>query len=236
MRVSEWEVFLKQVLSHVKFKYDHNSIYFELLWHMEERYEDFRQEGMTEEDAQKAVLLCMGDADEIGQELNRAHSPIIGWIWRILYIIAILLVVLSFIPMVQLVVSLPISIFSSYEDYEEGKLVYTIAIEEKVGAYDTAYYLKELRYYDDNTLEIRFAIWQNPFSESVKYTGSVGMEIFDEGGNRYFESNGFVGGRYYERGQVRVRDVPLEAQEAVISYDSRGKLSIDISQGRRMVQ
>ena len=78
MQVPEWEKYLKDVLSFVKFKYDHNAIYFELIGHMEERYEDLLAEGIEEQAAKEMTVLRMGDAKEIGKAFNEVHNPVLG--------------------------------------------------------------------------------------------------------------------------------------------------------------
>ena len=74
-----WDEYLNKVVSHVKFKYDRKEIKWELEEHMEDMYDDFISDGMNEEDAKKAVIDCMGDADEIGKERPPAGAG--GRLW-----------------------------------------------------------------------------------------------------------------------------------------------------------
>ncbi len=236
MRVAKWEEYLKQILSRVKFKYDHNYIYFELKNHMEDRYEDFITEGMDEEQAQKAVLNCMGNADEIGDELNQAHSPMLGWIWRILKDAMIILIILNILPVFSLVFTSVISVFDMYRVKDDSPLVYTIDVNYKEKIYDTTYIIDKILYYEDNTLEIRYATWTNPFSDSIKWTHSLGwnhvytdeVEVSEGGG-------GWKSGGYYARGQQYTDNVPFNATRVVYPVAQNKEISIDLTEGRVMV-
>ena len=60
------------------------------------------------------VIDCMGNPDEIGEELNREHNPIIGWIWAVSRVIAIVLIILSILPVLNIGIMTVISVFSGY--------------------------------------------------------------------------------------------------------------------------
>ncbi|MDD4844650.1 MAG: permease prefix domain 1-containing protein [Anaerotignum sp.] len=233
MRVPDWEEYLKQVLSHVKFKYDHNSIYFELQNHMEDRYEDFITEGMEEDEAQKAVLACMGDADEIGEELNQAHSPVLGWIWRILKDVLIVLIIINILPMFSLVLTSVISIFDMYRVKNDSPLVYTIDVDYKEKVYDTTYMIDKILYYEDNTLEIRYATWTNPFSDSIKWNHSLGIQhVYVDEVEIARGGGGWKGVGYFARGYSCQDDVPFDATRVAFSVAINNEVSIDLTEGR----
>ncbi|KXL52279.1 hypothetical protein CLNEO_22100 [Anaerotignum neopropionicum] len=234
MRVPDWEEYLKQILSHVKFKYDHNHIYFELKNHMEDRYDEFVSEGMEEEQARETVLACMGDADEIGEELNKAHSPFLGWIWRVLKDALILLVILNFLPALSLITSGFISVFESYDEKSDSLLVYSIDVGYREKIYDTTVIIDKILYYEDHTLEVRYATWTNPFSDSIKWSSSIGVTIYDEQGKIQANGNGWKSGSYYGRGQKYCENIPLDATKAVISYGIENEIPIDLKEGRVM--
>lgn len=200
MRVPDWEEYLKQVFSYVKFEYDHNSIYFELSEHMEDRYEDFVMEGMDKEAAQKPVLTCMGDANAIGVELNKAHSPLIDWIWRSLKTVLISLIIANILPVFSLIGAYFISVFETYEKKNDNPLIYTMDVDDKEKTYDTTLMIHKILYYEDHTLEIRYATWTNPFTESIKWSSSIGMQVYDAQGQIYIEGHGWKSGSYYGRG------------------------------------
>lgn len=234
MRVPDWEEYLKQVLSHVKFKYDHNSIYFELRDHMEDRYENFLKEGMEAEQAKKAALTCMGDADAIGEELNKAHSPFLGWVWRSIRTVFIILVILNILPFLSLITSGFISIFESYENKTDSSLVYTIDLDYKEKIYDTTLIIDKILYYEDNTLEVRYATWTNPFSNSIKWNSSIWIEAYDEQGEIHRGGGGWKSGSYYGRGQRSLRDIPSDTTKIVVYFGQNGEIPIDLTEGRVM--
>lgn len=90
----EWDDYIKQMLSHVKFRFDHSTIREEYSEHMEDIFEMLTDAGMDEKQAQREVLKQMGDADANGEGLNMAHHPLIGWMWRISRILMIGVLVL----------------------------------------------------------------------------------------------------------------------------------------------
>ena len=51
--------------------------------HMEDNCADFRRIGYEPEEAARRALEAMGSAREVGEALNRAHKPWLGWLWRI---------------------------------------------------------------------------------------------------------------------------------------------------------
>ena len=75
MRSPEWEKYVKDILSHVKFKYDHKYIYSEIMEHMEDLYNNLVNEGIDENEAIKLTVEYMGDSEEIGKALNKEHNP-----------------------------------------------------------------------------------------------------------------------------------------------------------------
>ena len=133
MRSPDLEKYVKDILSHVKFKYDHNDIYFEIMEHMEDLYDDLVNEGIDENEAIKLTVEYMGDSEEIGKALNKEHNPFVGWIYRILKYCIILLVILNIIPVFTLVASIFLSIHSFFwingNIEEEGK---NIAITQEI--------------------------------------------------------------------------------------------------------
>lgn len=234
MRVPDWEEYLKQVLSHVRFKYDHNPIYFELRDHMEDRYEDFVSEGMDEEQAKKAVITCMGDADTLGEELNRVHSPVIGWIWRSLRNLLVVLILLNLLPVISLITSGFSSAFETYEEKKDSSLIYSIDVDYKEKVYDTTYIIDEILYYEDNTLEIRYATWTNPFTDSIEWSSSINPQIYVYETAIPRDGSGWKSGSYYGRGQEYRKNVPLNATKIIISLTNNKEISIDLTEGRVM--
>lgn len=79
-----WEQYLNEVVSYVRFRFDRGKIRTELLEHMEDLYTDLRMQGIEEHTAIALTVEHMGDAAELGKALDRAHTPVLGYIWLIL--------------------------------------------------------------------------------------------------------------------------------------------------------
>lgn len=235
MRVPEWEEYLKQVLAHVKFKYDHNPIYFELMNHMEDRYEDFLGEGMDEEQATKEVITYMGNADVIGEELNQAHSPLLGWVWRVLKNVLIVLIIVNILPMFSVVFLSVTSVFDMYRVKDDSPLVYAIDVDYKEKVYDTTYMIDRILYYEDNTLEIRYATWTNPFANSIKFNHSLAYQVYVDEVKIPRGGGGWKGSGYFSRGQSYQDEVPVDATKVVFYLTKNNEISIDLKEGRVMV-
>ena len=126
MQVHEWEEYLEQVTNHVRFKYDHPDIRLELRAHLEDRTEDFLLEGCSLEEAQHQALLVMGDAKEVGEALDREHSPLLGWLWRLIHWAVIAMLVLLIPSMLNTTlhtVYSAVQIVRGYQgfDYDRGE-------------------------------------------------------------------------------------------------------------------
>ena len=72
-----------EVLTFVRFKYDHEAIQKELSDHYEDHVKDLERIGYETELAQERALVAMGDAAEVGKGLDAAHKPLWGWLWQL---------------------------------------------------------------------------------------------------------------------------------------------------------
>lgn len=235
MRSPEWEKYVKDILSYVKFKYDHNDIYFEIMEHMEDLYNELVDEGIDENEAIKLTVEYMGDSKEIGRALNKEHNPFIGWIYRILKYCVVLLVVLNIIPVFTLV----LSVFSSIHSFfwinenieEEGKNIAVIQEIDETRKIDDIYiFFDKLVRYDDGNIKIIYSIFQNPFSFSTKWTnGNIG-KVYDENNNEYSFNGAIGGGSYYSYYENNIEDFPENSEKFIIKYDYSGrKYVVEIS-------
>ena len=84
----------KEVLRHVRFFFDHEAIEKELAAHYEDSVADFLRIGYDRDLAESRALTAMGDAEEVGRGLDRAHSPFLGWAWQFSRVLAVILVVM----------------------------------------------------------------------------------------------------------------------------------------------
>ena len=79
MAVSKFNDFCTQVCEHVRFSPDHAAIAAELAAHMEDHAAALMERGVPEEAAAQQAVAAMGDPEEIGRELDKSHSPLLGW-------------------------------------------------------------------------------------------------------------------------------------------------------------
>lgn len=84
-----WERYLNDVVSHVRFAFDRRKIRQELREHMEDLYEDLLSQDIDEKQAAELTVDYMGDSEELGKELDKAHHPVLGDVWLILGILCI---------------------------------------------------------------------------------------------------------------------------------------------------
>lgn len=73
----------RETIAQVRFKPDRDKIWDELIAHIEDRCEELKESGVTEEEAQAKAVAAMGDPVEVGKQLDAVHKPWLGWLWRI---------------------------------------------------------------------------------------------------------------------------------------------------------
>lgn len=78
----EWYLWRDEVLRCVRFTPDHTAIAGELYAHYEDHVRDLERIGYDEDLARQRALAAMGDATEVGQGLDRAHQPWLGWLLK----------------------------------------------------------------------------------------------------------------------------------------------------------
>lgn len=81
MEREKFDTYIREVTSHVKFRFDRRAIGQELREHMEDLYEDLLSQDIDEEQAAQLTVDYMGDSEELGKELNEAHNPVLGYVW-----------------------------------------------------------------------------------------------------------------------------------------------------------
>lgn len=86
MKIKE---FLDNVCEEIKYKPIRNEICEELKNHIEEKKENYIEEGFKEELAEEKAIEQMGNAEIIGKKLNRIHRPKLDW--KLLLIILIMI-------------------------------------------------------------------------------------------------------------------------------------------------
>lgn len=195
MDEKKWESYLDEVLSFVKFKYDHKAIRRELAEHMADLKEDLMGEGMDEEAAEYMTIAHMGDAAEIGQELNKEHHALLGWVWRISRILVACLIGANIMPMFVFVSGMVSNLFEEYEPSTDAAVVWQMELDEEYQVYDDTLLLGDIYYYEDGVLDVVYHTKRSPFSRSIGWGMTITLGIFDAEGNDIR-----VGGGGYKRG------------------------------------
>lgn len=98
---SEFDWWCIHATQKIKYRPDRREVYCELYQHIEDRYQDFLEEGMDKEEAIQRTLQVMGSAEEIASQLAAIHRPFWGYLyslckWCFLLLAAIAL--LKFVP------------------------------------------------------------------------------------------------------------------------------------------
>ena len=78
-----WRGWCVRAVAQVRFKPDHNAILRELDAHLQDRCRDLERIGFERALAEQRALVAMGDPEEVGKALDRAHKPWLGWLWEV---------------------------------------------------------------------------------------------------------------------------------------------------------
>jgi len=231
MDEKKWETYLDEVLSFVKFKYDHKNIRRELAEHMADLKEDLMEEGMDEEAAEYMTIAHMGDAAEIGQELDKEHHAMLGWVWRISRILVACLIGANIMPMFSLVTGLMSNVSEGYAPHSEAPMVWQMELDKEYQLYDDTLILKDVHYYEDGTLEVFYRTKRSPLARSIDWSLSVFLRVFDEDGNNIGEGGGgYKSGVYNGVGTDYKKEVPVDAKTLEI-YCSDLVVTVDLETG-----
>ena len=103
MASPQFNEFCGRVCRRVRFRPDHDAITAELTAHLEDHMDALVARGFPPETAARQAVAAMGDPEEIGRELDKSHSPFLGW-FQICFRIAVwgaaVLVLLFTLPQV----------------------------------------------------------------------------------------------------------------------------------------
>ena len=232
MRSPDWEKYVKDILSHVKFKYDHNDIYFEIMEHMEDLYDDLVNEGIDENEAIKLTVEYMGDSEEIGKALNKEHNPFVGWIYRILKYFAMLLIFLNISTVFIFIFSSINNFVTVNENVEKygQKIEFIQEIEEKRKIDNTYIFLDKIVRYDNGDIKILYSLFKNPFSYGTKFTNGDILKIYDENNNEYIFRRRSPNKKYYSYYEYTVDNFPKNEEKLIIKYgDRKEEYTVEIS-------
>lgn len=92
--IASW---LKTATGKIRFRQDRIAVQDELRQHMEEKWEDLREQGIPEKEIDQRILKDMGSAEELAPLLAEIHKPHLGYTLTVLKWITALLIVASLI-------------------------------------------------------------------------------------------------------------------------------------------
>ena len=232
MRSPEWEKYVKDILSHVKFKYDHKYIYSEIMEHMEDLYNNLVNEGIDENEAIKLTVEYMGDSEEIGKALNKEHNPFVGWIYRILKYSAMLLIFLNISTVFIFIFSSINNFVTVNENVEKygQKIEFIQEIDEKRKIDNTYIFLDKIVRYDNGDIKILYLLFKNPFSYGTKFTNGDILKIYDENNNEYIFRRRSPNKKYYSYYEYTIDNFPKNEEKLIIKYgDRKEEYTVEIS-------
>jgi hypothetical protein len=211
------ELFLKELLSYVKFVYDRNDIRKEFEAHLSDKIEYYTELGYEQEEAELLSIKDMGDAKEIGTELNKQHNPVLGWLWRITNSIAILLFMLF-----CFIVVFSIRTFFESNTLKESivysDILYQSDIDMRVRIDDRVIRFTNVIMEENGDLNICYRYYNIGFWGVGGNFGYIG-DFTDNKGNKYMSLSGTSHGGILTKGVYTISDFSKDADTLIISYD-----------------
>ncbi|MEW8994525.1 permease prefix domain 1-containing protein [Clostridium sp.] len=212
------EKFLKEVLSYVKFSLDRDDIKTELESHILEKVDYYIEQGYDKEKAEELSINDMGDAKEIGIELNKQHNPILGWILRITNVMVRITIIFSIFVIGPLLV---VSLFKTnlINNIEKSNIVYKMDIDEKAKVDVTLIHFTNITYEKNGDLSFFYEYYDTGMRGDGYGIGLIG-EITDNLGNIYPFGPSEMQGGIKTKCMQTIKNFSREADTLIISYDN----------------
>ena len=226
MRFKEWDNYIDSMLSHVRFSPDRHKIRQEFVEHMEDMFDEYSSEGMSDDEARDAVLDNIGDSHEVGKLMNKAHNAVIGWIWQAMKVCLIVTAFFCLNPITgpifgviaKTAVSIPDIIMGYDDDSSHGETVWSVDIGEKVILDDHKLLFDELVKKQDGTLELRYRDITSPFRDSLHFDIGPDMLFNEEGMVLVIGLGGSSNGGYIDYVQCEITGFPEESRLLIIEF------------------
>lgn len=217
MPLPKKDKFLDEVLYYIKFPFDRENIKHELECHILEKIDYYTEQGYDKVAAEQLSINDMGEAKEIGIELNKQHNPLLGWLWKITNVMVILFVVLN----IYIIGALFLSSLTNnpINDISKSNIVYKVDIDEKVKLDDAVIHFTNVIYENNGNLSIFYKYYDTNLWGAGWSSSEIGI-ISDNLGNVYFAGSGGGGGGIISRYRRTVENFSNEAETLIISYDS----------------
>lgn len=208
--------YIEDILSYVKFSFDWSEIRTELENHLLDRMEDYTEAGQAE-DAEELAIAAMGNAEEIGIELNRQHNPLLGWLWLVSKSAVVLLVIVD-LYFVGLPILMSLFAHNPIKDIEKANIVSNITVNKRVQLDDRVINFRNVIYERNGDLTIIYDYYEARFWGARWSLGNIGT-ISDNLGNRYFAGSGRGGGGMRSIARETIENFSGEADTLIIDYD-----------------
>lgn len=230
MLSAKGEAYLQEILSYIRFTFDRKDIRTELESHLTDKSEYYVENGFDSETAEQLSIQDMGDAKEIGIELNKQHNPVIGWIWRITNVITAILMIIFYYVLFTL---LSANLHNGLDRIAQKDIEYTIDLKEKVKIDDRVVCITRLIYESNGDMNIYYKtynarLWGTGWNPS--YIG----EVTDNFGHKYVTGSGQSRSGIICRGVWTVDQFSEDANSLIITYDlynRRYKIEIPLKAG-----
>jgi hypothetical protein len=210
------DIYIKEILSYVKFTFDRADIRAELECHISDKMEYYIEHGYDEEQAEQLSIKDMGNAKEIGVELNKQHNPIIGCLWRITNLLAVLTITIF-----TLIFMFFMSSFIKgdlVDKFPKSDIVYKIDLNEQVKIDDRVIKFTNVIYDKNGDMNIYYKSYYTRLWGTGWSLGYIG-EITDNLGNKYTAGSGQQNGGIICKGVWKVDHFSDVADMLIISYD-----------------
>lgn len=232
----------REVTEQVRFKPDRDKIWDELIAHIEDRTEDMKSRGYTEEEAESRAVAAMGDPAEVGRQLNAVHKPWLGWLWIVSKVLVILTLIVSVFLVYPTVRQHLDQLKQEEQEFSrlspdnwaqnaEQVYVYRPDQSEIVGGYSLT--LDEVTWWRGENalmLDIRISTHRNPFQAQL--SDLLGHLYFRDNNGVRFEV-GLDGGYYDPESKLEVlarmwtydpsmANHPLRGEGAIVIYGWNG--------------
>ncbi len=218
--------YTQEVLKYIRFKYDRFDIGQELDEHIEDMLSEAGE--MTDEEKEKFIRENMGDPKEVGEELDKEHKLLLGWLWRISRFLMIILIILNLPNALNAVIMAGNAVLAPIQGYQIDKSQVENSIKTHITGKidDTHIIIDGVDKLKDGSVIVKYRTWNNPLGKAAGWTFSLNC-FYDEEGNQYFGGGGSNGGFVtYSTEHLDDNldgDVLSEHEALVIDYDYNGR-------------
>lgn len=231
MDLTRLEAFLDKLVSGLAYPPDRDSIRRELEDHILDAIDYWQDQGLGPGEAEARALEAMGEPEEIARQLNREHSPLLGYLHSLTNIVSLLL------AGYMLLLLLP----SLLGDLGPGPLkreeiAYRQKLEESVDLDNYIISFDELVLSKEGTLYINYSKQNKRPFRNIWNNSYIG-EIYDDRGRHYQAGGSYSSGVFKSSGSRRIEGFDLGSRRIIIDYDLYGRkyrLEIPLEVGDRL--